>query len=120
MNIGGINTQTKLFIELISEFRNLKQDSGIKPNEKITAVIKANTTISTMIRTYEDMFKKIVHADQLLLLSVNQSFPDNVLARPIFDITIGVQTIVPIDTKSQISKLEAQLHEEKVFIADLQ
>lgn len=120
MGIWGINTQTKLFIELISEFRNLKNDIGIKPNEKITAIIKANTTIATMVRSYESMFKKIVHADWLILLSVNQSLPEDVVARPIFDITIAIQTVIPVDSKAQIAKLEESLIEEKNFISDLQ
>lgn len=118
--IGTINTQTKLFIELISEFRNLKNEIGIKSNEKITALIKANTSISNMIKQYETMFCKIVMCDELVLLPVNQDVPADFATKLVFDITIGIRTITPVDLKTQIKKLEEQLIVENNFISDLQ
>ncbi|HMY80374.1 MAG TPA: valine--tRNA ligase [Candidatus Absconditabacterales bacterium] len=115
-----MSTQTKLFMDIIGEFRNLRQHTGIKSNEKITAVIKANTSITSMIKEYEQVLCKIVNCQSLILLTVNQDIPQDVITKPIFDIVIGIQTIVPIDIKSQIKKLEEQLLLEEKFISDLQ
>ena len=115
-----MNTQTKLFIELISEFRNLKAEAGIKANEKISALIKANTNIANMVKQYENMFCKIVTCNELIILSVNQEIPADYMVKLVFDITIGIKTVTPVDTKTQILKLEQELNQEQKFVGDLQ
>lgn len=120
LGIGSMNTQTKLFIELISEFRNLKHELGIKPNEKISVLIKANTNIANMIKQYEAMFCKIVTCEELTIISVNHEIPSEYATKLVFDIAIGIKTVTPVDVKAQIAKLEEQLVTETKFVADLQ
>lgn len=120
LTIWSMNTQTKLFIELISEFRNLKAESWIKPNEKISALIKANTNIATMVKQYEAMFCKIVTCDNLNIISITQDVPAEYTTKLVFDITIWIKTEKPVDTKSLIADLEKQLVVENQFIGDLQ
>ncbi len=120
MEVGTMNTQTKLFIELISEFRNLKHECGIKPNEKITALIKANTNIANMIKQYEAMFRKIVMCEELIVIPVTHELPMDYTTKIVFDITIGIKTIQAIDIKVQVAKLEEQFAMESKFVVDLQ
>lgn len=119
LEIGWINTQTKLFIELISEFRNLRHEVGIKPNEKVIALVKANSAIGAMIKQYEAMFCRIVNCSSLTVYSVNQEIPVSFATKLVFDITIGVQTIEPVNTKASLAKLEEQLITERKFMGDL-
>lgn len=73
-----------------------------------------------MIKQYETMFCKIVMCDELVLLPVNQDVPADFATKLVFDITIGIRTITPVDLKTQIKKLEEQLIVENNFISDLQ
>lgn len=120
MAVGTMNTQTKLFIELISEFRNLKNECGIKPNEKITALMKANTNIANMVKQYDAMFRKIVMCEELLIIPVTHELPVDYVTKIVFDVTIGIKTVQVIDIKAQIAKLQEQLIIETKFVNDMQ
>jgi len=94
----------------------LRNEVDIKPNEKIIALVKANSTIGTMIKQYEAMFCKIVNCSSLAIYTVNQEIPPSFATKLVFDITIGVQTIEPINTKATLAKLDEQLIIERKFM----
>jgi valyl-tRNA synthetase len=73
-----------------------------------------------MIKQYEAMFCRIVNCQELTVYGVNQEIPPSFATKLVFDITIGVQTIEPVNTKAVIAKLEDQLIIERKFITDLQ
>jgi hypothetical protein len=72
-----------------------------------------------MIKQYEAMFCRIVNCSSLTIFTVNQEIPPSYATKLVFDITIAVQTVEPVNTKANLAKLEEQLIAERKFMNDL-
>ena len=119
--LGWLSTQTRLFLDIISEFRDIKKELDYNPTEKIDIVIKWNTNILNMIWRYEDIFKKLIYVNNILLLpSISNQSLDEYQTRVIFDMTVGIKWHKVIDVKEQISLLTVDIEKEKKFLNDLQ
>lgn len=119
--LGWLSTQTRLFLDIISEFRDIKKELDYSPTEKIDVVIKWNTNILNMIWRYEEIFKKLIYVNQILLLpSINTDWLDEYQTRIIFDMTVGIKWHKAVDAKEQIIYLVAEIEKETKFLNDLQ
>lgn len=119
--LGWLSTQTRLFLDIISEFRDIKKELEYSPAEKIDIVIKWNTNILNMIWRYEGIFKKLIYVNDILLLpSISTQSLDDYQTRIIFDMTVGIKWHKVIDVKTQISQLVTDIEKDSKFLTDLQ
>lgn len=119
--LGWLSTQTRLFLDIISEFRDIKKELDYNPAEKINVVIKWNTNILNMISRYEEIFKRLIHVNDILLLpSISTQSLDEYQTRIIFDMTVGIKWHKVVDVKEQIIHLTAEIEKEAKFLNDLQ
>lgn len=118
--LSNISTQTKLFLDMISEFRDIRHELSYPPAEKIDVVIRWNTSILQMIWRYEDIFKKLIHVNNVELLPSTNNYPlDQYQTRVIFDTTVGIKWNKNISPKEQIEEITREIEKETKFMNDL-
>ena len=72
IDIGSKNYRIHLLMEIISEWRTLKQQVTNKPHESIDVFVQANKDIQLLIEEHQDLIKKIVRIENILYLDEHQ------------------------------------------------
>jgi len=59
------DAKVDLFMDIITEFRNLKNKAGLKPHEYVDIVIQSNTNFLEFVKKYENLIKKLINVDEV-------------------------------------------------------
>ena len=121
IHAGQATSHVQLFRDVVTEFRNLRQQAEIKPHEKVAVFVSANTKLLSMLQTYCDFLLSAIGASDMVTVPTSIVFDDaGYQTAVIYDIKIGIKSDRPIDRKAQTIKLESQLISEQAFLQDQQ
>lgn len=111
--------RVNVLMDLISEFRWLKQKSWVKPHEKIKIFIKWNISILEYLKENEEFMNKLLKIEEIKYLQENQEIEDGYETWLLLDIQIWLKVIKEINNKERLKELEDKLEEEKQFLQNL-
>ncbi len=112
------DAKVDLFMDVITEFRNLRNKLWLKPHETADVIVQSNTTFMEFIKKFEILFKKLLNVDNLILTR-NPEFDSEYSVAVVFDTKLGLKGKRKLSIKQQIELLEKKLKEEQMFAQSL-
>ncbi len=113
------NYRIALLMDLISQWRSLKNELIDKPHEKVSVFIKSNKDIHELVRHHIDLITHIVNIDTIEFLDENQSTPDWFALGMVMDIALWVKWIKEVNPHTLIKELQDTIREEEAFLQRL-
>lgn len=113
------NSKINLLMDLISEWRNLRHQSELKPHEKVDICVQSNSRFLEFLKQYENIFTSLIWVNNISYLSENEQIPEEYHVGVVFDVKLGLKWIKQISVAEQIENLEKQKSQEEQFLQSL-
>lgn len=119
LSLDQKNYRFNLLMDMISQWRVLKQNLDQKPHEAVTLLVQGNKDIHLLIEEHQLLIKKLLHAEEIRFLPETEAIPVGFQINVLMDIKLGVQGVTTKDRKTHLSELEKTIHEEEQFLQRL-
>ena len=73
--LGTKNYKFNLLMDMITQWRALRQGITQKPHEEVQLLVQANNDIHTMVTEHSELIKKLLHATQIHILAEKDPIP---------------------------------------------
>lgn len=113
------DSKLMLFIDLIGEFRNLRQNSWLKPHEKCEVYIQSNNRFLDFAKWYETLLKTLVNTHWVSYVNDDKEFWSDFVSSVIIDVKIWIRWEKTINWEDKIKQLQNQLESEKQFLQNI-
>ena len=111
------NYNIDLLMDLISEFRNLKQNSWTKPNEKVDVFIQWSKRFLSFSQKYEKLMIKLLKIENIKYLDETETiWDDDYNISVVIDVKIWLKWIKVLNKQERIELLEKEIKQEKQFM----
>lgn len=108
-----------LLMEMISEWRTLKQQVTGKPHEQVDLFVQANKDIQLLVEEHFDLIRDILRVGDIQYINENQPTLDDYQITMIMDIKLGAKGVKVRDWKENLHDLEKQAADEQQFLQRL-
>jgi valyl-tRNA synthetase len=106
-------------MEMISEWRTLKQQVSDKPHEQVDLFVQANKDIQLLVEEHFDLVHDILRVGDIQYINENEETSDDYQIAMIMDIKVGAKGIKVRDWKETLVDLEKQVANEEQFLQRL-
>lgn len=110
------NYKMNLLMDMISQWRHLRQQATEKPHEKVVLLVQANKQIQDLVAEHSSLIQHIIHAQEILYKDEFAEIEDEFHTTLIMDIKVGVKGVKSVDWKQKLVDLEKQVEEEENFL----
>ncbi|AHB40961.1 hypothetical protein P148_SR1C00001G0151 [candidate division SR1 bacterium RAAC1_SR1_1] len=112
------NYSISLFMEIIDRFSTMKIGLGLKKHDVVGLFIRSNQDFIKFARSNESLFKKTLHAEDVIYLVHHEEVPCGYKKEDIIDISIGIKAMSK-PSISGILLLQKQLQEKEEYMQHL-
>ena len=112
INIKTEKKNIELFVNIVTAIRSLKQESNIKPHQKVEVYIEQTKETDKLISSYWELIKKLTNWEKII-----DKPTENLNFAMVDDIKVWVVLIdTNINYRQKLLELEKQLEEEEQFL----
>ncbi len=119
LNIWKNNSKLNLLMDVISEYRNLRHQSDLKPHEKVKLFLQWNNSFLDFVKSYDSLVKNLLNADEIEYLNESEEVDWEYNVSVVADINVWLKVKRQIDWTEKMKQLEKELSEEKQFLQNL-
>lgn len=112
------NYSISLFMEIIDRFSTMKVWLGLKKHDVVGLFIRSNPDFIKFAKSNESLFKKTLHAEDIIYLVHHEEIPCGYKKEDIIDISIGLKALAK-PAISGIPLLKKQLQEKEEYLQHL-
>lgn len=110
------NYKMNLLMDMISQWRNLRQQATDKPHEQVVLLVQWNSQIQELVQEHSELIQHIIHAQEILYKDEFVEIEDEFHTALIMDIKVWVKGVKSVDWKQKLEVLEKQIEEEEAFL----
>ena len=112
------DAKVDLFMDIVSEFRDLRNKLWLKPHEHADIIIKSNFNFLDFVKKYKKLLSKLINADEVVFIH-NWEIDDSYNISVVLDTTIWLKWKKQLSLKDQLKLLEDELEKERQFANNL-
>lgn len=112
------NYSISLFMEIVDKFSVMKNWLGLKKHDMVWIFIRSNPDFIKFAKSNESLFKKTLHAEDIIYLVHHEQTPSGYKKEDIIDISIWLKAISK-PSISGIALLQKQLIEKEEYLQHL-
>lgn len=113
---GKKNYRFNLLMDMITQWRALKQEVTKNSSEEVTLLVQGNKDIQLLVEEHEVLVKKLLYVSSIQYCNEQDPTPEWFQTVLLLDIKLGVQGLAKKDRKSQLHELEKKVEEEEQFL----
>lgn len=112
------NVKLHLLMDIITEFRNLRNQADLKPHEKADIIIHWNSSFLDFAKSFEGLMKSLLNIDKIEY-TTNDINPQGYITSIVFDIKIWLHAIKELNIGEKMLQLQQQVRTEEQFLQNL-
>lgn len=116
IELGDKNYRMNLLMEMISQWRILRQQVTDKPHEQVSIFVQANKDIQHLVESHIDLISDILRVKEVDYFNEQDDVGEDRQITMLMDIKLGVKGIKEIDRRETLADLEKQVAEEEQFL----
>lgn len=119
LEIWNKNHKINILMDIITEFRILRQQWDYKPHETVDLFIQWNSVFIDFAKWYVKLLKTILKADNVYYFEMNEKISDDYSVSVVMDLKIWLKWLKKIDWNDKLKDLENQVEQEKQYLQNI-
>ncbi|MEF2175978.1 MAG: valine--tRNA ligase [Candidatus Absconditabacteria bacterium] len=116
LEIGEKSYKVGLFMDIVTELRNIRQSQDYKPHEQVSVIVSGNSSIIEFVKLYEDLLKRLVKAEKVEYISSGEMINNQYITSVIMDVIVGIKGEKIVNIDDQILQVNKKLSEHQQYL----